>query len=94
MELHPKKTLSEFTKLLSEPSEFFARSTCDMRTTRARKLKWSCHFSHWAWGWDRNRGRARYRIFVTKQYCNALTLTDKDFNKLINALATIKKFNL
>ena len=94
MKVSLRKMLIELTSVLSERSEFNPRSTHDMRETKARKLKHACHTSHWDWGWERNGRYGRRRVFVSKPYCQALTLPDKEFNKLINALATIKKFNL
>lgn len=94
--LSPRNLLVQLTGILSQPFGP-GKPGCkpDMRTTRVRMLKPLCDPTHIEKGFERTHHRypPRRRDFTTDAFAQALTLPDKEFNKLITTLATIKKFN-
>lgn len=94
--LSPRNLLVQLTGILSQPC-VPCKTPCkpDMRTTRARSLFHVCDTTHHAIKYER-RPAPKFggrRWFSSDAFAQALTLPDKEFNKLITTLTTIKKFN-
>ena len=93
--LSPRKQLLQLTGILSQPLSLRDHGCKpDMRTTRVRSLKSVCNTLHITRGFERRSSKyGSWREFTTDAFAQALTLPDKEFNKLITTLATLKKFN-
>lgn len=93
--ISPRNLLVQLTGILSQPFGP-GKPGCkpDMRTTRVRMLKQVCDTTHIAKRFERRSSKyGSWREFTTDAFAQALTLPDKEFNKLITTLATLKKFN-
>lgn len=93
--LSPRNLLVQLTGILSQPAAPKSHDCKpDMRTTRVRTLKQVCDTTHIVKGFERRSSKyGSWREFTTDAFAQALTLPDKEFNKLITTLATLKKFN-
>ena len=92
----PRQQLLRLTGILSQPPTQEHSCGCkpDFRTTRARSLKQVCHHRHVEQRWERKTKKyGSVRYFTTIDFAHAIILPDKEFNKLINTLSTLKKFN-